>query len=70
MYAKLVETVKHEGTMVTTGNVNMRSGPGTDYAKRTVIAKNTLVTVLSTHGDFARVNPNGWIGYISLSYLK
>ena len=70
VYAKLVETVKHEGTMVTTGNVNMRSGPGTDYAKRTVIAKNTLVTVLSTHGDFARVNANGWIGYISLSYLK
>ena len=70
VYAKLVETVKHEGTMITTGNVNMRSGPGTDYAKRTVIAKNTLVTVLSTHGDFARVNANGWIGYISLSYLK
>lgn len=70
VYKKLVETVKAEGTMTTTGNVNLRSGPGTGYAKKTVIPKNTTVSVLSTYGNFARVNAKGWIGYISLSYLK
>ena len=66
----LVETVKTEGTMVTTSSVNLRSGPSTDYAKRTKLDKGVTVSVLSIHGNFARVNAQGWIGYVSLSYLK
>lgn len=70
VYKKLVETVQPQGTMITTGDVNLRAGPGTGYTKKTVVPGNTSVSVLSTYGDFARVNAGGWIGYVSLSYLK
>ena len=70
VYKNLVEEVQAKDTATTTGNVNMRSGPGTDYTKKTVVAKGTPVSVLSYHGNFARVNANGWIGYVSTNYLK
>lgn len=70
VYKKLVEEVDAKDTLTATGNVNMRSGPGTEYTKKTVVAKGTPVSVLSYHGNFARVNANGWIGYVSMNYLK
>jgi uncharacterized protein YgiM (DUF1202 family) len=70
VYAKLLQTVESRGTMVTTGNVNLRSGPGVEYAQKTKLEKGTAVSVLSTSGNFARVNAAGWIGWVSLNYLK
>ncbi|MDO4357351.1 MAG: SH3 domain-containing protein [Clostridia bacterium] len=70
VYKTLVQTVNAVATKTTTGNVNLRSGPGTQYDRKTVIAKNTRVSVLEYSGSFARVNAGGWIGYVSQSYLK
>ena len=52
----------------TTGNVNLRTGAGTDYSRITVIRKNTNVTVLSVGGSWSQVSYNGQTGYISNSY--
>ena len=70
VHKSLVQTVDTVATKVTTGNVNLRSGPGIEYDRRTVIAANTKVSVLEYSGNFARVNAGGWIGYVSQSYLK
>lgn len=70
VYKTLLEKVVAKDILTATGNVNMRSGPGTDYTKKTVVAKGTPVSVLSYHGNFARVNARGWIGYVSMNYLK
>ncbi len=70
VYKTLVQTVNTVATKTTTGNVNLRSGPGTQYDRKTVVAKNTRVSVLEYSGNFARVNAGGWIGYVSQNYLK
>ena len=53
----------------TTGNVNLRSGAGTDYSRITVIGKGTNITVLSVGGSWSQVSCNGQTGYISNKYL-
>lgn len=70
VYKDLVDKLDTKGTKVTTGNVNLRTGPGSGYERKTTVAKGTRVSVLSTSGNFARVNAGGWIGYVSLNYLK
>lgn len=70
VYKTLLEKVEAKDILTATGNVNMRSGPGTSYTKKTVVAKGTPVSVISYHGNFARVNAKGWIGYVSMNYLK
>lgn len=70
VHKSLVEEVDSLGTKTATNNVNMRTGPGINYDKKTVITKGTPVSILSTSGSFAHVNAQGWIGYVSLNYLK
>lgn len=70
VHKSLVQEVESLGTRTTTNNVNMRTGPGINYDKKTVITKGTPVSILSTSGSFAHVNAQGWIGYVSLNYLK
>ena len=70
VHKNLVKKLDAQGTRTTTGNVNLRTGPGTNYERKTVISKGTPVSILSTSGNFARVNAQGWIGYVSLNYLK
>lgn len=52
----------------TTGNVNMRTGAGTDYAKITTIPKGTNISVLSVGSGWTQVSYAGMTGYISNSY--
>ena len=59
-----------EGATVTGSDVNMRAGPGTNYDRLTVVRAGTAVSVLEYSGNFARVNADGWIGYVSQNYLK
>lgn len=54
----------------TTGNVNMRKGPGTSYGKIGVLSTGTDVKVLATDGRFARVDTGYAIAYVSNNYLR
>ncbi len=57
-------------TMVTTANLNMRTGPSTSYSVVMVIPNGSEVNILSTSGGWAKVSYGGKEGYSSLSYLK
>lgn len=53
----------------TTGNLNMRTGPGTSYSIILTIPKGSQVEVLSSANGWANVNYGGKTGYVSTSYL-
>ncbi len=59
-------------TAVTTGNVMLRTGPGTGYSSLTKVAKGTTVTVIdnTTQKGWWKVNVSGQEGYITAQYLK
>lgn len=51
--------------------VNMRKGPGTDYALVTALTKGTRVTVLSkSNSRWWKVKYSSYTGYMSSNYLK
>lgn len=54
---------------VTTGNVNLRKGPGTNYGKLGVAYTGTQFKILATDGSFARVDTGTGFAYVSLRYL-
>ncbi|MFT3969113.1 MAG: SH3 domain-containing protein [Micropruina sp.] len=57
-------------TMVTTGDVNLRSEPNTDSAIVKVLAKGTTVTTTgTTSGRFVQVVVNGAKNWVSGLYL-
>lgn len=58
-----------ESVMVTTDDVNLRVGPGTDYGVVVVIAAGTEVAVLGAEGDFASVRVDGRHGWMARAYL-
>lgn len=60
-----VPTVKK----VTTANLNMRTGAGTNYSIITTIPNNTVVDVISTSNGWSKIKYNGKEGYVSASYL-
>ena len=55
--------------MVSTSDLNVRTGPGTSYSVKTVIKKGTPVTKVAQYGNWAKIQVNGTTGYASLSYL-
>ena len=61
-----------EQTAKTTEYVNFRSGPGTNYSSKGVIALGTTVTVTDTNNSewYAVRLSNGSTGYIFAQYLK
>lgn len=55
---------------VSSGNLNVRSGPSTSYSIQSKLAKGAGVVVLSKSGDWSKVLYNGTqIGYVSNMYL-
>ena len=54
----------------TTGDVNMRTGAGTDHSRICVIPKGTKISVLSVGNSWSEVSYNGKSGYISNRYWK
>ena len=51
--------------------VNLRVGPGTDYAVKDSFARGTLVQVLDrSNAKWWRVSMNSVVGYMSANYLK
>ena len=53
-----------------TGNVNVRTGPGTNFGKLGVLSTGTQVKVLATDGKFARVDTGSAVAYVSVRYLN
>ena len=53
-----------------TGDVNMRSGPGTSYARLRVIPKGTQIEVLEKGSSFSKVLYGNYTGYISNRYFR
>ncbi|AQS41350.1 MAG: SH3 type 3 domain-containing protein [Candidatus Tokpelaia hoelldobleri] len=54
---------------ISTGSVNMRSGPGTRYAVRTAIPARAPLQVAGCRGNWCQVNFQGRIGWVSAGYL-
>lgn len=54
----------------TTGNLNMRTGPGTTNSVIRVIPRGTTLTVEALSGTWAKVTYSGNTGYVSTNYLE
>ncbi len=55
---------------ITGSGVNLRSGPGTNYAVLTTMAKGTSVTILGTSGSWYKIQYGSYTGYVSGDYLS
>ena len=72
-YVKLSTSVTVETTgVVTSSTLNVRSGPGTTFAKVGSLAKGATVQVLKSFstGDWHKVLYNGIEAYVSSDYIK
>ncbi len=54
----------------TTSDLNLRSGPGTNYLVLKVLSRGTSVNVLSTNGNWSNLEVGGLKGWVSNQYLK
>lgn len=54
---------------ITTGHLNLRSGPGTQHDVITVLPANTEVDVLAQEGDWLRVSALGQVGYVHRAFV-
>ena len=57
-------------TSGTTNNVNVRSGPGTDYDTIASVPVGTSVEVLGTENGWYKISVNGTTGYVRTDLLK
>lgn len=62
-------TSSNLGTVTITGDgVNIRSGPSTDTASLGKLSKGTVVTLLSTDGNWHKIQNGNTVGYVA-AYL-
>lgn len=54
---------------VATGNVNMRSGPGTGYARVGVVPRGGYIDVLTCRGNWCQVVYRGQRGWVSANFI-
>ncbi|GHU74500.1 hypothetical protein AGMMS49992_16130 [Clostridia bacterium] len=72
-FGALAESSPHKTLVVNTphgGNLNLRTGPGTNYKVLDSFAKGTKVTLLKAGKDWDKVSVKGQIGYMFADYLK
>lgn len=55
---------------VTTGNVNLRGGPGAGYARVATLPSGLRVEVLACQSNWCRVARAGMRGWVSANYLE
>lgn len=58
------------GAGVTTGKVNLRTGPGTSYNKITTLEKKAALTILGETNGWYQVSTGKKTGYVSGKYVK
>ena len=69
--AFLPQTVNAATTgTVTASALNVRSGPGTNYASLGLLQRGTSVTVESVSGGWAQISYNGKTAYVSAEYVS
>lgn len=61
---------KTSNMKVATSNLNVRSGPGTNYKKIGMFKKNQAFTVVSSHNGWYKVDTSAGIGYVSAQYTR
>jgi uncharacterized protein YgiM (DUF1202 family) len=65
------QTTGSAGTATTTADLNVRSGPGTNYTRLDTLAYGTTVTLTGTQSDgFAEITFRGATAWVSLSWLS
>lgn len=72
-HADYIQTASGSATTVATqsGNLNVRSGAGTSYARTGSLSKGETVIVLSSSGSWSRILYHGTkTGYVSSQYLS
>ncbi|MFE2860986.1 N-acetylmuramoyl-L-alanine amidase [Sphingobacterium multivorum] len=57
-------------TKVNTSDLNLRSGPGTNFGVLKVLPRGTRVNVISSSGSWSNVEALGVKGWVSTQYLK
>ncbi len=57
-------------TLITTGNVNFRKGPSTDYSIIKTLLKGTKLTYIEQNGKWIKATYNGVTGYVSGNYVE
>lgn len=68
--AKTVAATMHVGATVNSERINVRTGPGADYARATLVDKEARVTITARRGDYAQVKlPGGATGWIGVQFL-
>jgi len=55
---------------VTATTLRVRSGPGLTYSQTGLLTKGQQVTIISTSGDWYKINYNGSTGYVSKTYIQ
>jgi len=65
----ILTSVAYAADGVTTGAVNLRSGPGVKYAKRGTIPSGYRLNVNRCQGNWCRVTSSRGSGWISARYL-
>lgn len=63
-------TTVSSSTVQATANVNVRSGPGTNYTILGWLSKGETATKTGVSGNWTIINYNGGKGYVSSSYLR
>lgn len=70
----LSRTQNQESTIkimyTTADSLNVRNGPGTKYDSIGKLPKNSKVEVIDIQNDWAKINYNGGVAYVSTSYLS
>ena len=60
----------NNGSYTITGNVNLRTGPGTEYGSMMVIPAGAAVSVSDYSNGWAHVNYADYVGYVSTKYVS
>lgn len=65
----VLSTKVFAANVTSTGNVNVRSGPGTSYRILTVMSKGAKGNSISSSSGWTKITVNGVTGYVSSKYL-
>jgi uncharacterized protein YraI len=64
------EITSDEGRTIATGNVTVRSGPGTGFKKLGMLKKGRGVSVINANSGWAKIEFGAGHGYVSTTYLN
>ena len=68
--SSIYNEAKTEGYVMGCNTLNVRSGPGTEYARKGSLVNGTKVHIISTSLGWSKIIYNGNYAYVSASYLS